>query len=75
MKTDKSKDDADGQLKSGICKEFFKDGAVSCVGEFRSGAKIGERRYYLRKGLLKAIGRFSNSKMKGEWNSIARMGN
>ena len=52
MNGDKSKCDADGQLKNGIFKEFFKDGALSCVGKYRNGEKIGEWRTYDAKGKL-----------------------
>lgn len=64
---DQTKFDADGRLKNGVFKEFFKDGTLSSVGEYSEGEKVGEWRYYLRNGLLKAIGRFSNGKMTGEW--------
>jgi antitoxin component YwqK of YwqJK toxin-antitoxin module len=67
MKMDKSKYAADGRPKNGMIKECFKDGALSCVGEYRNGAKIGEWKYYLRNGSLKAIGRYSNGELTGEW--------
>jgi len=67
MKTDQSQHDADGKLKNGVFKEYFKDGTLACVGKNRNGEKIGEWKYYLRNGLLKAIGRFSNGKMTGGW--------
>ena len=67
MKTDQSQHDANGKLKNGVFKEYFKDGMLACVGKYRNGEKIGEWKYYLRNGLLKAIGRFSNGKMTGEW--------
>ncbi len=57
MKMDKSKYDADGELKNGVFKEYFKDGTLSCVGKYRNGEKVGEWKYYLRNGLLKALGR------------------
>ena len=55
MKRDKGKHDAEGQLKSGVCKGYFKDGTLSCIGEYRSGERAGEWKYYLRNGKLKAI--------------------
>ena len=67
VKVDKSKHDTHGQLKNGIFKEFFKDGALSCVGEYRNGEKIGEWKYYLRNGLTKAVGRYDHGKMTDEW--------
>ena len=67
VKIDKSKYDSDGQLKKGLFKEQFKDGALSCIGEYINGEKTGEWKYYLRNGLLKAIGRYANGKMTGEW--------
>ena len=63
MKTDKHKDDADGQLKSGLCRRR----RFVVPREIHDGETIGEWKYYLRNGLLKAIGRFSNGKMTGEW--------
>ena len=57
MQRDKGKHDAEGQLKSGVFKEYFKDGTLSCIGKYRSGERAGEWKYYLRNGMLKAIGR------------------
>jgi len=67
VKVDKSKHDTHGQLKYGIFKELFKDGALSCVGEYRNGEKIGEWKYYLGNGLTKAVGRYDHGKMTDEW--------
>jgi antitoxin component YwqK of YwqJK toxin-antitoxin module len=50
-----SKYGADGQLKNGVFKEYFKDGTLSCVGEYSNGEKIGEWKYYLKNGLLKLL--------------------
>ena len=66
MKLDKSKCDADGRLKNGTFKECCKDGVLSCVGKYCTGEKTGEWKYYLRNGLLKAIGSY-HGKMTGEW--------
>jgi antitoxin component YwqK of YwqJK toxin-antitoxin module len=66
MKLDKSKCDADGRLKNGTFKEYFKDGVLSRVGEYRAGEKTGEWKYYLRNGSLKAIGSYDHGKMTGE---------
>src|SRR5437867_3550076 len=67
MKTDKSKYGAGGKLKKGVFREYFKDGTLSCIGEYRNGEKIGEWKYYLLNGLLKAVGKYSSGKMTGEW--------
>jgi len=57
MKSDKSRYDASGQLKNGLFKEHFKDGSLSCVGKYKDGEKTGEWKYYLRNGVLRAVGR------------------
>jgi antitoxin component YwqK of YwqJK toxin-antitoxin module len=67
MKMDKGKYDAGGKLKNGIFKEHFKDGTLSCIGEYSNSEKVGEWKYYLRNGSLKAIGKYSNGKMTAEW--------
>ena len=41
MKMDKNKYDSKGQLKNGLFKEYFKDGTLSCVGEYLNGEKTG----------------------------------
>lgn len=41
MKRDKNKYDSKGQLKNGLFKEYFKDGTLSCVGEYLNGEKTG----------------------------------
>ena len=35
MKIDNSKFNKDGELKNGVHQEYFKDGSVSCEGEFK----------------------------------------
>jgi antitoxin component YwqK of YwqJK toxin-antitoxin module len=67
MKMDNSKIDKDGALKNGAHKEHFKDGSVSCEGDFKAGERIGEWKYYLADGKLKAIGKYKDGKMTGEW--------
>ncbi len=67
MKIDKSQHDTRGQLKNGILKEHFKNGTLSCIGEYTIGEKTGEWKYYLKNEILKAIGKYSNGKMEGEW--------
>jgi antitoxin component YwqK of YwqJK toxin-antitoxin module len=62
MKIGRSKFDAYGRLKNGLIKEFFKDGTLSCVGEYRNGEKIGEWKYYLRNGLPKPSADFPMAK-------------
>ena len=47
MKMDNSKYDADGQLKDGLFKEYFKKGAVASEGLFKNDEKSGEWKYYL----------------------------
>ncbi len=42
MKIDKSQHDTRGQLKNGILKEHFKNGTLSCIGEYTIGEKTGE---------------------------------
>ena len=64
---DKSRHESKGRPKDGIFKEYFKDGTLSCVGQYSRGEKTGEWKYYLRNGLLKAVGKFSYGKMIGEW--------
>ena len=67
MKVDNSKFDKDGKLKQGPHQECFKNGSVSCEGNFKDGERTGEWKYYLANGQLKAIGNYINGKMTGEW--------
>jgi antitoxin component YwqK of YwqJK toxin-antitoxin module len=53
MKLNQIEHDADGKLKNGVFKEFFKDGTLACVGKYRNGEKAGEWKYYLRNGVLR----------------------
>jgi antitoxin component YwqK of YwqJK toxin-antitoxin module len=67
MKMDNSKFDTHANLKNGVHKDFFKDGSVSCEGNFEDRERTGEWKYYLANGRLKAIGNYTNGKMTGEW--------
>src|SRR5690242_17821129 len=64
---DKNKHESKRRPKDGTFREYFKDGALSSIGQYRRGEKTGEWKYYLRNGLLKAVGKFSRGKMTGEW--------
>ena len=63
----KTKIDKVDKLKDGVCKEYFKNGSLSCEGVYAKGEKTGEWKYYLLTGKLKAIGKYENGKMTGEW--------
>jgi antitoxin component YwqK of YwqJK toxin-antitoxin module len=67
IKMDANKHDDSAALKNGMVKEFFKDGVLSCTGEYGNGEKIGVWKYYLRNGSLKAIGKYADGKLTGEW--------
>ena len=67
MKIDNSKFNKDGELKNGVHQEYFKDGSVSCEGEFKDDEWTGKWKYYLANGKLKAIGKYKDGKMSGEW--------
>ncbi len=67
VKIDDSKYDSSGQLKNGLFEEHFKDGTLSCVGEYINGEKAGEWKYYFRNGMVQAIGRYSNGKLIDKW--------
>ena len=67
MKMDNSKFNKNGKLKNGVHKEYFKDGSVSCEGDFKDGERTGEWKYYLANGKLKAVGNYKEGKMTGAW--------
>ena len=48
MKIDNSKFDKDGKLKQGPHQECFKNGSVSCEGNFKDGERTGEWKYPFR---------------------------
>ena len=66
MKSSKSQNDAGGQLSNRIFK-IFQGRYVVMRRPLQDGEKIGEWKYYLRSGLLKAIGRYSKGRMTGKW--------
>jgi antitoxin component YwqK of YwqJK toxin-antitoxin module len=41
--------DEDGNPKNGPFKLFFKNGLISCQGEFDNGEKSGKWKYFLNK--------------------------
>lgn len=41
MKVDKTKRGRDGRLKNGVIKEYYKDGSLSCAGNYKNGEKVG----------------------------------
>ncbi len=55
METEKYNSNA--QLKNGFVREYFRNGKLLSEGEYIDGEKTGEWKYYLRNGLLKAVGK------------------
>ena len=50
-----------GKLKNGVITEYFKDGAVACVGAYIDGKKTGEWKYYLRNERLEGDRRLTQT--------------
>jgi antitoxin component YwqK of YwqJK toxin-antitoxin module len=57
----------DGKPPDGIYKEYFKNGAVSCEGNYKNGERTGQWKYWLANGQLKATGKYTKGKMTGKW--------
>ena len=58
---------ANKRHKTGLHKEYFRDGQLSSVGKYLNGKRTGLWKYYLRNGKLKAIGEFSDGQFTGLW--------
>ena len=54
--------DEDGNPKNGPFKLFFKNGLVSCQGEFDNGKKSGKWKYFLNNGQLQSSGSLQGRK-------------
>jgi hypothetical protein len=61
-------------VKNGKHLEYFKDGRISCEGNFKNGLREGEWKYFLADGKLKATGKYSKGKMEGEWKWFRKNG-
>jgi hypothetical protein len=72
MQAQQSKHGADGSPKDGEFREYFKGGSLSCEGHSRNGDKVGEWKYYLRNGQLRAVGEFVSARCLANGNGIAR---
>jgi antitoxin component YwqK of YwqJK toxin-antitoxin module len=72
MKLNQIEHDADGKLKNGVFKEFFKDGTLACVGKYRNGEKAGEWKYYLRNGVLRPWASSPTAKRPANRNGTAK---
>jgi len=59
--------DEDGNPKNGPFKLFFKNGLVSCQGEFDNGKKSGKWKYFLNNGQMQSSGSFKDGKIVGRW--------
>ena len=59
--------DEDGNPKNGTFKVHFKNGQVSCQGEFTDGQKSGTWKYFLNNGQMQSSGRYKDGKIAGRW--------
>lgn len=59
--------DEHGNPKNGPFKLFFKNGMISCQGEFDNGKKSGQWKYFLNNGQLQSSGSFKDGKIVGLW--------
>lgn len=66
--------DEDGNPKNGPFKLFFKNGLVSCQGEFDNGMKSGTWQYFLNNGQLQSSGRFKDGRIVGRWEWFFKTG-
>ncbi len=56
--------DEEGKPKHGPFKTYFKNGLVSCEGEFDRGKKSGKWKYFLNNGQMQSSGSFKDGNMK-----------
>ncbi len=66
--------DEDGNPKNGPFQLFFKNGRVSCQGEFDNGKKSGKWTYFLNNGQMQSTGSFKDGKIFGEWTWFYKNG-
>ncbi|NKB88770.1 MAG: MBL fold metallo-hydrolase [Acidobacteria bacterium] len=66
--------DEDGKPKNGPFKLYFKNGLVSCEGEFENGRKSGRWKYFLNNGQMQSSGRFKDGKIVGRWKWFFKTG-
>ena len=61
--------------KTGMAKEYFRNGQLCSIGHYVDGKKTGMWKYYLLNGKLKATGKFSNGEFTGLWRWYRESGN
>jgi hypothetical protein len=66
--------DEDGNPKNGPFKLYFKNGLVSCQGEFNNGKKSGTWKYFLNNGQMQSSGSFKDGKIIGRWKWFFKTG-
>jgi antitoxin component YwqK of YwqJK toxin-antitoxin module len=66
--------DEDGKPKHGPFKLYFKNGSVSCEGEFNNGKKSGKWKYFLNNGQLQSTGHYQDGKIWGQWTWFYKNG-
>lgn len=66
--------DEDGNPKNGPFKLFFKNGLISCQGEFDNGKKSGKWKYFLNNGQMQSSGSFKDGKIVGRWKWFFKTG-
>ena len=53
---------------------FFKNGLISCQGEFDNGKKSGKWKYFLNNGQMQSSGSFKDGKIVGRWKWFFKTG-
>jgi len=65
--------DENGKPKNGSFKLFFKNGLVSCQGEFDNGKKSGKWKYFLNNGQMQSSGSYKDGKLLVVGNGFSKM--
>lgn len=63
-----------GNPQDGPFKLYFKNGLISCQGEFENGKKSGKWKYLLNNGQMQSSGRFKDGKIVGRWKWFFKTG-
>ena len=54
-------------LQEGTCKQFFGNGKVSSILNWKKGKREGTASYFYENGQVKSTGNFTKDKRNGEW--------
>ena len=64
----------DGELFTGVCKSYFKNGIIKSIQQYNNGNDTSQWTFFFQNGIIETIGQFEKGIRIGEWKYYFKSG-